>query len=362
MVHRTFSSWCCRACCQPRRLRLKLPFEESSDNSEGPPDDEEIAFPLVVEPTQDPSLQLWQNMDVKPVLRTARSCVMGVCRLIVMILVFFVACFTGTTHIYYPILLPMEAVVWVVTNMTEPVVNLLVGAFASWSFFLIRSVRIGWILTCGLRLDVSLSNERSPQLVCLQQLRSSTSSCAMVPMLLVMLLPFVAFSVQRQARGRLEIRQVREGGGLDHSPETFAEYELQGAPGVPQGVQVLADQHPALNSWFGASSFGILMAEWCAIVEDPMVFNFDVYLPSGKHVHVVVQGSNVEDLIAAVERSFGGVSIRLVTLQGELLVPTQSIREAGLSDGDSLMAVVSPQPQQLCWHFQRGTCTRGPVE
>jgi len=185
-------------------------------------------------------------------------------------------------------------------------------------------------------------------------------------MLLVMLLPFVAFSVQRQARGRLEIRQVREGGGLDHSPETFAEYvplpavdELQGAPGVPQGVQVLADQHPALNSWFGASSFGILMAEWCAIVEDPMVFNFDVYLPSGKHVHVVVQGSNVEDLIAAVERSFGGVSIRLVTLQGELLVPTQSIREAGLSDGDSLMAVVSPQPQQLCWHFQRGTCTRG---
>ena len=80
--------------------------------------------------------------------------------------------------------------------------------------------------------------------------------------------------------------------------------ELQGAPGVPQGVQVLADQHPALNSWFGASSFGILMAEWCAIVEDPMVFNFDVYLPSGKHVHVVVQGSNVEDLIAAVERSF----------------------------------------------------------
>lgn len=51
-----------------------------------------------------------------------------------------------------------------------------------------------------------------------------------------------------------------------------------------------------------------------------------------------------------------------MTLQGELLVPTQSIREAGLSDGDSLMAVVSPQPQQLCWHFQRGTCTRGPVE
>ena len=68
--------------------------------------------------------------------------------------------------------------------------------------------------------------------------------------------------------------------------------QVEGAPGI-QGVHVLADQHPAL---------------------DPMVFNFDVYLPSGKHVHVVVQGSNVEDLIAAVERSFGRDGIRLLAL------------------------------------------------
>lgn len=59
----------------------------------------------------------------------------------------------------------------------------------------------------------------------------------MVPMLLVMLLPFVAFSVQRQARGRLEIRQVREGGGLDHSPETFAEYVP--VPAVDESWQVI---------------------------------------------------------------------------------------------------------------------------
>lgn len=56
---------------------------------------------------------------------------MGACRLMVMIIIFFVACFTGTTHIYYPILLPMKAMVWVVTNMTEPVVNLS-GAPGCW--------------------------------------------------------------------------------------------------------------------------------------------------------------------------------------------------------------------------------------
>lgn len=47
-------------------------------------------------------------------------------------------------------------------------------------------------------------------------------------LMLVMLLPLVA-AVQRQnpshqTRGRMEIRQVREGGGLDHSPETFPNY------------------------------------------------------------------------------------------------------------------------------------------
>lgn len=86
---------------------------------------------------------------------------------------------------------------------------------------------------------------------------------------------------------------------------------LQGAPeiqgGPAEGVQGLAGQHPALNSWFGAWSFGILVAH-------PMVFNFDVYLPSGDHVHVVVQGGNVEDLIAVVERSFGRDGIRLLAL------------------------------------------------
>lgn len=54
----------------------------------------------------------------------------------------------------------------------------------------------------------------------------------MVSMVLVMLLPFVA-AVQR---GRLEIRQVREGGGLDHSPETFAEYVP--VPDVDESWQV----------------------------------------------------------------------------------------------------------------------------
>lgn len=128
--------------------------------------------------------------------------------------------------------------------------------------------------------------------------------------------------------------------------------ELQGAPGVPQGVQVLADQHPALNSWFGASSFGILMAEWCAIVEDPMVFNFDVYLPSGKHVHVVVQGSNVEDLIAAVERSFGGVSIRLLALppKSPRVVCVGFLKESGevFSSGYS---EIRPQIVRIRYHW-----------
>ncbi|CAJ1414235.1 unnamed protein product [Effrenium voratum] len=48
---------------------------------------------------------------------------MGICRCVVFFFVFVVACFTGTTHVFYPILLPMQAVVWVVTNISEPVAN-----------------------------------------------------------------------------------------------------------------------------------------------------------------------------------------------------------------------------------------------
>ncbi|CAE7545805.1 unnamed protein product [Symbiodinium natans] len=116
-------SWCCRACCQRRRLRLKLPFEESSDGSEGAPDEEEVAFPLIVEATQDPSLQLWQNMDVKPMMRLIRGCMMSICRFLVLNLIFIVACITVSTHIYYPLFLPIDAKVWLITNVSEPVAN-----------------------------------------------------------------------------------------------------------------------------------------------------------------------------------------------------------------------------------------------
>ncbi|CAE7381723.1 unnamed protein product [Symbiodinium sp. CCMP2592] len=99
-------SWCCRACCQRRRLRSDL-----------------RAFPLIVEATQDPSLQLWQNMDVKPLMRLAMGCVMSICRFLVLNLIFIVACITMSTHVYYPLFLPIDAKVWLITNVSEPVVS-----------------------------------------------------------------------------------------------------------------------------------------------------------------------------------------------------------------------------------------------
>ncbi|CAE7873617.1 CML24 [Symbiodinium microadriaticum] len=68
--------------------RLKLPFE---------------AFPLIVEATQDPSLQLWQNMDVKPLMRL-QICVH----------------FADDRFDYR---FESEAKVWLITNVSEPVVS-----------------------------------------------------------------------------------------------------------------------------------------------------------------------------------------------------------------------------------------------
>ncbi|CAE7259968.1 unnamed protein product [Symbiodinium sp. CCMP2456] len=107
--------------------RLKLPFEDQGQKClyVGTALGVAVleAFPLIVEATQDPSLQLWQNMDVKPFMRLAMGCVMSICRFLVFNLIFIVACITMSTHIYYPLFLPIDAKVWLITNVSEPVVS-----------------------------------------------------------------------------------------------------------------------------------------------------------------------------------------------------------------------------------------------
>lgn len=66
-----------------------------------------------------------------------------------------------------------------------------------------------------------------------------------------------------------------------------------------------------------------------------------VALPSGRHdVFAVHLSSSIGDLALAAQQSLGESFLRLVTPEGRLLDPTESLESAGLQDNDHLTAIV----------------------
>ena len=65
-----------------------------------------------------------------------------------------------------------------------------------------------------------------------------------------------------------------------------------------------------------------------------------VSLPSGHSDDLAVpQSSKVEDLIRQAKHSFGPGFLRLVTAEGHLLTPKDSLEAAGIRDGDHLTLI-----------------------